>query len=77
MKSDVKEVVLKIYKDEDGVWCAAGVDHRIYTFGKTWNRLWNNIRDAVECYFEVPYTDVNIILKLEARESNSAEITTC
>lgn len=50
----------EVIKDEDGFLCAADKKQMIFTDGKTKEELEENIRDAVECYFEVPYTEVDI-----------------
>jgi hypothetical protein len=76
-KTTPLEVTFKIYKDEDGVLCATGIDQRLYTFGKTYNKLIKNINDIVELFFGVPYTQVTINLKFEAQGNSSAEAATC
>lgn len=50
----------EVIKDEDGYLCAADKKQMIFTDGKNEGELEENIRDAVECYFEVPYTEVDI-----------------
>lgn len=72
-----KEITFRVYKDEDGILCASTKDERIYTFGKTLNKLWDNIRDVVELYYDVPYTEITIYLKFEAQGNDSAEAVTC
>lgn len=72
-----KEITFIVYKDEDGVLCATTKDEKIYTFGKTLNKLWDNIRDIVELYYEVPYTEITINLKFEAQGNDSAAAVTC
>jgi hypothetical protein len=71
------EVTFKVYKDEDGVLCATGIDQRLYTFGKTYNKLIKNIHDIVELFFGVPHTQVTINLKFEAQGNSSAETAAC
>lgn len=71
------EVTFKVYKDEDGLLCATGIDQRLYTFGKTYNKLIKNINDVVELFFGVPHTRVTINLKFEAQGNSSAETATC
>jgi len=71
------EVTFRVYEDEDGVLCASGIDQRLYTFGKTYNKLIKNIHNIVELFFEVPYTQVTINLKFEAQGNSSAETATC
>ncbi|MGA9141890.1 MAG: hypothetical protein WBZ29_16815 [Methanocella sp.] len=77
MKKVPPEVTFRVYKDEDGVLCASGIDQRLYTFGKTYNKLIKNINDIVELFFGVPYTQVTINLKFEAQGNSSAETAAC
>jgi predicted RNase H-like HicB family nuclease len=77
VKGVPKQITFRVYKDEDGVLCASTKDEKIYTFGKTLNKLWDNIRDIVETYYEVPYTEITIYLKFEAQGNDSAETVTC
>jgi len=60
-----QEITFKVYKDEDGVLCATGIDQRLYTFGKTYNQLIKNVNDVVEAYFGVPHTKITINLKFQ------------
>ncbi len=50
----------EVIKDEEGYLCAADKKQMIFTDGKNKEELEENIRDAVECYFEVPHTEVDI-----------------
>lgn len=68
------EVTFQVFVDcESGQICASGIDHAIHTYARSWNKLIKNIHEAVECYFEVPYTQVKITLvessDVEAQES--------
>ena len=45
-------VQIRIFRDEDGVWCAAGVDEGIHTQGKTLDELFTNIDEATQLHFE-------------------------
>jgi predicted RNase H-like HicB family nuclease len=45
-------VQIKIFRDEDGVWCASEVDHGIHTQGKTLDELFTNIEEATQLHFE-------------------------
>lgn len=72
-----KEITFIVYKDEDGVFCASTKDNSLYTFGKTLNKLWDNIKDVVELYYEVSYTEITINLKFEAEGNDSAAAVTC
>lgn len=40
------------YQDEDGGWCARGIDTDIFTQGETLDELRENIKEAVEVHFE-------------------------
>jgi hypothetical protein len=69
-----KEVTFRVFTDrESGRICASGADHAIHTYARSWNMLIKNIHEAVECHFEVPYTQVKITLiesnDIEAQES--------
>jgi len=45
-------VQIKAYQDEDGAWCATGVDHGIHTQGKSLDDLFANIDEAARLHFE-------------------------
>ncbi len=45
-------IKLEIYQDEEGNWCARGMDADIFTQGKTLDELRKNIEEAVEVHFE-------------------------
>jgi predicted RNase H-like HicB family nuclease len=45
-------VQVKVFKDEDGAWCASGVDHGIHTQGETLDELYANIEEATQLHFE-------------------------
>ena len=45
-------VQIRVFKDEDGVWCASGVDHGIHTQGGTLDELYANIEEAAQLHFE-------------------------
>lgn len=53
----------EVIKDKDGFLCAADKKQMIFTDGKNKEELEENIKDAVECYFEVPHTEVDINIK--------------
>lgn len=53
-------VIFKVHKDEDGFLCASGIEHAIFTDGKDREELMKNIREAVECHFDVPSDQVDI-----------------
>lgn len=48
-----------VKKDEDGVFCAADLDQGIFADGKTEKELWEDIREAVECHFNISHEDVD------------------
>ena len=48
----MKLVKFDIYQDEDGGWCAKGIDSDIFTQGETLDELRENIKEAVEVHFE-------------------------
>lgn len=45
-------VQVKVFQDEDGVWCASGIDHGIHTQGETLDELFANIDEAATLHFE-------------------------
>jgi predicted RNase H-like HicB family nuclease len=45
-------VHIRIFRDEDGAWCASGVDHGIHTQGHTLDELFANIDEATQLHFE-------------------------
>ncbi len=45
-------VQIRVSQDEDGVWCASGVDHGIHTQGETLDDLFANIDEATRLHFE-------------------------
>lgn len=45
-------VQIRVFKDEDGVWCASGVDQGIHTEGDTLDELFANIEEATQLHFE-------------------------
>jgi flagellar basal body P-ring protein FlgI len=59
-----KEVTFRVFADrESGILCASGVDHAIHTHAFSWEKLIDNIHEAVECHFDVPYSQVKITIK--------------
>jgi hypothetical protein len=59
------EVTFQVFRDpESGRLCANGVNHGIFTYARTYDKLIKRIREAVECHFEVAsYKEVDIMLK--------------
>lgn len=49
-----------VHVDKDGYLCAADMDQGIFTDGKDREELIENIHEAVECHFDVPFEQVNI-----------------
>ena len=45
-------VQIRIFRDEDDVWCASGVDHGIHTQGATLDELHANIDEVAQLHFE-------------------------
>jgi predicted RNase H-like HicB family nuclease len=45
-------IQVRIFRDEDNVWCATGVDHGIHTQGRTLDELFENIDEAARLHFE-------------------------
>jgi predicted RNase H-like HicB family nuclease len=45
-------VQIRVAQDEDGVWCATGVDHGVHTQGQTLDDLFANIDEATRLHFE-------------------------
>jgi len=49
-------VQIKVSQEEDGVWCASGVDHGIHTPGATFGDLFANLGEATQLHFEEDLT---------------------
>lgn len=45
-------VQIRVFRDEDGAWCASGIDHGIHTQGPTLDALFANIEEATQLHFE-------------------------
>lgn len=45
-------VQIRLFQDEDGAWCASGVDHGIHTQGQSLDELFANIDEATQLHFE-------------------------
>ena len=63
-------VQIRVFRDENGVWCASGVDHGVHTQGATLDELFANIDEAVQLHFEDELTagrtvDVLIVAQRE------------
>lgn len=53
----------EVHKDKNGYLCASDMQQGIFTDGKDKEDLIKNIREAVECHFDVPYQNVDIKIK--------------
>ncbi|NOS99984.1 MAG: type II toxin-antitoxin system HicB family antitoxin [Phycisphaerales bacterium] len=45
-------VQIRAFQDEDGAWCATGIDHGIHTQGESLDELYANIEEASRLHFE-------------------------
>lgn len=71
-ESGLIEVKFEIY-ESDGYLCASGVDTSIHTWGRTWNKLMKNIKDAVELYYDMPpRTEFKLLLETRVNQSAAA-----
>jgi predicted RNase H-like HicB family nuclease len=48
-----------VTKDEDGILCAADMEQGIFADGKTERELMVDIKEAVECHFDVVPEEVD------------------
>lgn len=48
-----------VTKDEDGILCAADMEQGIFADGKTERELMEDIREAVECHFDLSPEEVD------------------
>ncbi len=63
--SKTLEVKLRVFKGEK-MLCASNEESGIFTQGKSWDSLMKNIRDVIECYFNIPSADtVRIIMDID------------
>jgi len=49
-------VQIKVSRDEDGVWCASGVDHGVHAPGATFGDLYADMEEATQLHFEEDLT---------------------
>jgi predicted RNase H-like HicB family nuclease len=71
------EVKLRVFKGEK-MLCASNEELGIFTQGKSWNSLMKNIRDVIECYFNIPSADaVRIKLDIDPAVTDNAETACC
>ena len=66
-------VKVEAYHD-GGFWCARGIGEDIFTQGKTFDQLIENIKEAVALHFEDDMPDV--LLLSEVRLSDATSPTT-
>ena len=77
MMSKTIEVRLRVFKGEK-MLCASNEELGIFTQGKNWNSLMKNIREAIECYFDIPSADsVRILLDIDPAVTDHAETACC
>lgn len=51
--SSLSEIIFEVSEDEvDGGFSASAVGHGIHTEGETIDEVRQNVREAVECYFD-------------------------
>jgi hypothetical protein len=66
------EVRLRVFKGQK-MLCASSEEFGIFTQGKSWNSLMKNIREAIECYYDIPSAErVRIMLEIEPVVSGNA-----
>jgi predicted RNase H-like HicB family nuclease len=59
-----------VRKDEDGILCAADLDQGIFADGKTKDELMADIREAVECHFDVSPEKVDSEIEIHITDLN-------
>ena len=59
-----------VTKDEDGIFCAADLEQGIFADGKTKKELMDDIKEAVECHFDVSPEDVDKKVEIRITEFN-------
>ncbi|MCJ7530031.1 MAG: hypothetical protein MUO64_03230 [Anaerolineales bacterium] len=58
----MKEIIIEVLEDEiDGGYTASALGYGIHTEAETLEELRNNIREAVDCYFDETMESVQII----------------
>ena len=71
------EVRLRVFKGEK-MLCASNEKLGIFTQGKSWNSLMKNIREVIECYFDIPSADaVRIMLDIDPAVTTNVETASC
>ena len=69
-------MIIKFETYQDGeFWCARGIGISIFTQGKTYEKLLNNLREATSLHFEgetEPGEKLNLLLLSEIEVNNPA-----
>ncbi len=55
------EIIFEVTEAEEGGYCASALGFGIHTQGETLEELRRMVRDAVDCYFDVPEPAPKII----------------
>ena len=62
MPPTTTEIVVEVSEDEiDGGYSASAIGYGIHTQGETIAEVRDNVREAVECYFDEPATRPHMI----------------
>jgi predicted RNase H-like HicB family nuclease len=71
------EVRLRVFKGEKMLY-GSSEELGIFTQGKSWNSLMKNIREVIECYFNITAADaVRIMLDIDPAMTDNAETASC
>jgi predicted RNase H-like HicB family nuclease len=68
MKKYQANFIVKV--DEDGIFCAADLEQGIFADGKTKEELMEDIREAVECHFDVSPENVDSEVEIHIADLN-------
>lgn len=68
MKKYRANFIVKV--DEDGILCAADLEQGIFADGKTKEELMEDIREAVECHFDVSPENVDSDVEIRITDLN-------
>ena len=56
------EIIFEVREDEvDGGYSASAIGYGIHTQGNDWQEIRNNVREAVDCYFDETMVKPRII----------------
>lgn len=47
----MKEIIFEITQEEDGGYCAECLSENIFSQGDTWEKLRENVKEAVQAFF--------------------------